>query len=181
MDPAAADGHIGGQPHARKRRDYVRNFGPRLQEVEDAPRPNVRGERANREGVAVGAQLTAVRTAARPGAHTTVEAPCDLQEVPGPSALTTVEAPPNLPEVLCRLCVGCSALAIHHVTGEPGYVTVAPGQVVEVLYIGFKPGEEGWLYVQAPTGLGWLHADSVEKIPPPPARRCPHVVLHPRP
>ena len=133
--------------------------------MEDAPRPNVRGERANREGVAVGAQLTAVRTAARPGAHTTVEAPCDLQEVPGPSALTTVEAPPNLPEVLCRLCVGCSALAIHHVTGEPGYVTVAPGQVVEVLYIGFKPGEEGWLYVQAPAGLGWLHADSAEAIP----------------
>ena len=178
--PGHADGHIGGKGHAKKRLAYLRIFGPRLHEVEDAPShevddapspslPDAHLRRSTRAGAA---QLSGEPEPT----HAAVQALKQAwlaQERAKAGGGHPAAGPPARQQEGDGFSVGDFAVALQDVRGPSGYATVARAQAVEVLYIGVEADEEGWLYVRAPTGTGWIRAGSVEKIPPPPTRPCP--------
>ena len=143
-----------------------------LPEVEHAPSPCLREPRLPRPTRAVAAH----RSGEPDSMHAAVQALKQAwlaQERAKAGGGHPAAGPPARQQEGDGFWVGDFAVALQDVRGPSGYATVARAQAVEVLYIGVEADEEGWLYVQAPTGAGWVRAGSVEKIPPPPTRPCP--------
>jgi len=80
-------------------------------------------------------------------------------------------------QVMEPLHAGDVAIVVYGFTpnAECGYLTVSEGECVEILYVGEKEDELGWLFARScqTKGEGWLPQDNLqmEEAPPVPATR----------